>query len=738
MHRIHWLYSPSAACAALACFAGLAFAQAPAPLAPRAADETFFGTTVADPYRFMENIKAPEVAAWMKAQNAIARATLARIGGRNAMLKSVQKYDNAAAARVYGVTRSPGDLWFYEKRGASENQFKLYVRQGESGAERLLVDPDAFARKAGGKPHAINWYSASPDGSHVAYGISAAGSEAASMRVVNVRSGKQVGGVVDRTDFGSPSWSLDGKAIYVNRLQPMKKGASPLEKYKNARVERIPLGGSAAAAKVVFGNGTPGVKSEPAESPFLGFTEDGRHALGLVVNGVQRELRLYSASAASVLAGKAEWKLVFDTDAAIVNFAYADGLLYAITHKDAPRYKLIAAPLDGFDAATGELVVAPSERVVTGLAAASDALYIEMRDGNIKRLVKREHKRGAPLVPVALPVEGSFQLGSDEGGTGAADPRLPGVVIELQSWTRARQIYRVAADGSVSNTGLQPAGPFDMPAGVVATELQCKAADGALVPMSVMHQKDAKLDGSNPTILYGYGSYGMTEEPFFSPHRQAWLDAGGVFAVANPRGSGVYGNDWYKAGYQDSKPNTWRDFIACAETLVAQKYTQPARLGIWGGSAGGITVGRAFTERPDLFAAAVPAVGALDLVRAEVTPNGVPNIPEFGTRTTEAGFNALLAMSTYHQIKDGVKYPAVMFTHGVNDPRVEVWHSTKTAARLMAASTSGKPVLLRLDYEAGHGIGNTKAQAQAERADVYSFMLWQMGMPGYELKPEIK
>ena len=307
------------------------------------------------------------------------------------------------------------------------------------------------------------------------------------------------------------------------------------------------------------------------------------------------------------------------------------------------------------------------------------------------------------------------------------------VLLDLESWTRARQIFSVAADGRVANTGLQPAGPFDTPADVSATEVMVKSHDGVLVPMSIIHRTGTALDGANPTILYGYASYGFTEEPFFSPGRLAWMDAGGVFAVANPRGSGVFGKEWHNAGKQGTKPNTWKDFIACAEYLVQQKWTRPSRLAIWGGSAGGILVGMAMCERPDLFAVVMPAVGSLDNVRAETTPNGIPNIPEFGSRKTEPGFRALLAMSTYHQIKDGVPYPAVLLTHGVNDPRVQVANTTKTAARLMAASTSGKPVLMRLDYDSGHGIGNTKAQALDERADTFAFVLWQTGMPGWAL-----
>jgi prolyl oligopeptidase len=250
-----------------------------------------------------------------------------------------------------------------------------------------------------------------------------------------------------------------------------------------------------------------------------------------------------------------------------------------------------------------------------------------------------------------------------------------------------------------------------------------------------------KLDGRNPTLLQGYGAYGFTWEPRFDVSRLAWLEQGGVIAMANPRGSGVFGQAWYEAGKQATKPNTWRDMIACAEYLISQRYASAATLAIEGGSAGGITSGRAATERPDLFAAVVPRVGLLDAVRAELTPNGPPNIPEFGTHATETGFRALLAMSTYHHIDNGIRYPAVMLLHGVNDPRVTVWQSSKTAARFATASASvknGRPVLLRLDYDAGHGVGSTKQQRQRETADTYAFLLWQMGAKGFQPEAEGK
>jgi prolyl oligopeptidase len=718
--------------AALALVAGTAAAQTALPtIAPGNTTDTFFGTAVADPYRRLEDTKDKTVAAWMKAHSEHAHRSLQALPQRAALLASIKKYDDAPSARVVEVSRVPGGRLFYRKRGPADDQYKLYTRDAQ-GRETLLVDPATFARKAGGKPHAINWFTPSPDGRRVAYGVSAAGSESATLYVTDVASRRLIGSPIPRADFGGATWTEDAGRLYFVQLQEVKAGTSSLEKYRNSRVVWV-TPDTRALPRPVLEPGTPGVQIAPEEIPFLALSADGRYAFAFVINGVQREQRVYAADQRAFLAGKAQWKLLYDRDAQIVGGAYAEGTLYAVTYKNAPRYKLIAGAVDGFDPAKASTVIAAGDKVLTGVAAAADALYIEQREGNVKRLAKLAHARdgrvqaNATPTPVVLPIDGAFVLNGDEGGAGAADPRLPGLLIDLQGWTRARQIYEVAADGSVRNTGLQPAGPYDAPQDLVTTELQCKSHDGALVPMSVIHKKGLALDGKQPTLLYGYASYGFTEEPFFSTGRLAWMDAGGVYAVANPRGTSVFGQDWYKAGFQTRKANTWKDFIACAETLIANKYTSPAHLGILGGSAGGILVGRAMTERPDLFAAVISAVGSLDMVRAEVTPNGIPNIPEFGTRANEAGFRALLEMSTLHQIKDGVKYPAVLLTHGVNDPRVEVWESTKAAARLMAASTSGRPVLLRLDYDAGHGVGSTKAQQQAERADIYAFLLWQLG-----------
>jgi prolyl oligopeptidase len=274
---------------------------------------------------------------------------------------------------------------------------------------------------------------------------------------------------------------------------------------------------------------------------------------------------------------------------------------------------------------------------------------------------------------------------------------------------------------------LQPAGPFDAPEDIESEEVQVPAPDGTLIPLSIVHQRGLKLDGSNPVLLNGYGAYGSSLDANFDPIYLAWLERGGVLAFAHVRGGGEYGDDWHKAGQKLTKPNTWHDFIACAEYLVEKKYTTPARLAGEGESAGGILIGRSITERPDLFAAALIEVGFTDALRGELEQDGPGEIPEWGTVKDPDGFKGLYEMSAYAHVKDGTPYPAVMLTTGRNDPRVAPWESDKMTARLQAATTSGKPILLRVDYDAGHGIGSTKTQQEREMADEWSFLFWQFG-----------
>ena len=705
---------------ALACSAAVA---APVPVFPaKNVPETFFGTVVDDPYRALENDKDPAVAGWMKSHADHARATLEALSGHAALKQRVADLDNAAAARIGALQRVADGSVFFLRRGATENTFKLHLRAAD-GQESMLADPDDW-QKATGQPHAINYFAASPDGSVVAVGLSPGGNELASIYLIETATKKRIGAPIDRARYAGVSWLPDGKSFFYTR-GPQVAGDAPMsEHFKNRRAYLHVVGTDPAQDVLLLGvDANPRVPMLPTQGANVIVTPGSDHAIALVYDGVQRELRLYAAPLAAVGKPDTPWLKICDPSDKVTGYAVHGNSIYLRTHRDSPRFSIVKTRLAAPDIGRAEEVVAPGNTLIDDLHAARDALYYEMRDGALKRLMRLPWDATSP-VEVRFPVEGAVQVL-------AVSPAVDGVIAGVAAWTRAREIYAVTP-GAVANTGLQPLGPFDAPSDLVATEVQVRSHDGAMVPMSIVHKQGIKLDGNNPAMLIGYGAYGVTYDAAFDPVRIAWFEKGGVFAVANVRGSSAYGEDWYKAGYKATKPNTWKDFIACAEYLIAQQYTASSRLGILGGSAGGITVGRALTERPDLFASVVPVVGMLDFVRLHVMPIGPVNGVEFGTVQDEDGFRGLLAMSSYHHVKPGTRYPAVLLQHGVNDTRVNVGQSNKMAARLMAATTSGKPVLLDLEFDGGHGQGVTKQQRQRQIANYYAFMLWQAGHPDFQ------
>ena len=723
MRRWTWILFAATACSPIA-YGDSATVPSP-PIAPTTnVTDNYFGVTVSDPYRYMENLSDPAVAAWMKAQNDFTHSILDRIPGREKLLARIKQLDDAVAARVSDVRRLPHDRYFYLKRLPQDNNPKLYMREGLTGKETLLVDPENFT-KTTGKPYAISYYETSWDGRHVAYGISASGSEDAVLHVLDTATGREVDKPIDRAQFDGIAWRPDGKSFFYNRLQKLEPGMPATERYQKSRMYLHALGADADQEQPVLGyENSPLVKMTPVDTPGITVTPNSKYAVGVIEHGVRRELTLYVAPLASVGRPKTPWRKICDVDDDVTGFDVSRNGIFLLSHKRSSRFEVIKTSLAKPDLAAAETVLPASEAVVTGLAAARDAVYVRLRDGSISRLLRVPFR--GKTEQVALPFDGSVHLV-------ATDSRLDGTLLELATWTRAGQIYAYDSRAKkITNTGLQPLGPFDAPPNLESVEVKARSYDGTVIPLSIVHQRGIKLDGTNPTLLSGYGAYGISRDPSFDPRLLAWCEQGGVYAVAHVRGGGEYGEDWYKAGYKQTKPNTWKDFIACGEYLIENKYTSPQKLGGIGGSAGGILIGRAITERPDLFGAAIAVVGCLDTLRMETTPNGVPNVPEFGSVKTEAGFRALYEMSSYDHVKDGTKYPAVLLTTGINDPRVEPWQSAKMAARLQAATASGKPILLRVDYEAGHGIGSTKKQNEELMADIWSFLLWQFGAPEFQ------
>ncbi len=686
--------------------------------------DNYFGHQITDDYRWLEDLSSPETVAWFKAQSVYTNNQLAAIPGSKSLLTQVKSLDGSVT--TYSEVNRVGTRIFYEKFRPTDQAPKLYVRDGLHGTERLLIDPESYATAS--VHYAIDYYVPSLDGKHVAVGISRGGSENSVIIVIDADSGKLSSDKIDRARFGSPSWLPDGKSFFYNRLPKLLPTDDPSLAEEKSKVYLHVLGNDPDTDPAVFGYGvSPETNSyiEPEAISTVGVTPASPYAVAVVEHGVQNELTIFSAPVADVVSGVFHWTKVADTPDDVTGYDIKGSTIYLVTHKDASRFKVITTSLINPDLNDAKIIVPPSRMVVQGVIVAKDGLYITNLDGGIGKL-RKVGFGGGIITNVELPYKGTIaELSSD--------PRLSGLWMLLTGWTESALWYSYdPVTGKLTDTGLKKKSPADF-SGIQALEVSAPAADGTLIPLSIVIPKNYKLDGSHPALVEAYGSYGVSMNPGFDPTLLAWFKHGGIYAMAHVRGGGEYGEDWHDAGKLLTKPNTWNDLIACCEYLIKKGYTSPKKLAIEGGSAGGITVGRALTERPDLFAAVLDDVGASDALRQQFSPNGPANMPEFGDVTTPEGFKALYAMDAYQHVEPRVKYPAVLLTTGINDPRVAPWEPAKMAAKLQASTISGRPVLLRVDYDAGHGIGSDRSQSDQLLADEWSFALWQLGVPGFQV-----
>ena len=694
----------------------------PQPVAPpRDVPGTFFGTTVHDPYRWMEDVKAAETQTWFKGQGEAARSVLDRIEGRDAIAKRLDELAQAQGDSLRDLRSMPGDRLYYLKRGRGESQLKLVMRQGTTGAERVLVDPTAISKRTG-VPHAVNYYQPSWDGRYVAYGMSAGGSEDASLYVLEVASGRVVGKPWPRVHETPVHWLPDGRSLTFTQLPALKPGAPATDTYKDSVTLLWRVG--AAAPKPVFGpKVTRNLGLDRLDVAELITVSGSRWVVARTTDTTVPEGKLFVAPLATLGKPGTPWRRIGSEADKVVDIALQGDALYVMAQAGAPRRRVLKIDLNCCDLAQASVVAAePKDGVLESFALTPTAVVAEVRLGTAVALrrFERGDTAGRNLPP---PATGAAWLVASPAHHSEA------LLYGFSGWAEPSRWYRLDGDRSAEVVLGQRAVPPGLP-DLQVTDVSFPSHDGVRVPMTVLHRKGLALDGKNPVLLEGYGAYGFSMTASFSIADMAWIERGGVVAYLNPRGSGVYGDDWHRAGFKGTKSNTWKDGIAAARWLIAQGYGSARTMGISGTSAGGIFVGRATTEAPELFAAAIYNVGMLDTIRSEESANGATNVSEFGSVKDAAEFKALLEMSTYNNIKDGTAYPGVLLVHGMNDPRVDVWESGKTAARLQAAAKTAnndKPVLLRLDMQAGHGVGSTLAQRQAMNADMQSFLLWQMG-----------
>jgi len=693
---------------------GLGAQPGPPPVTP--VTETIWGQSITDNYRYMEDLNADTIA-WMKAQGAYTRSVLDSIKPRAELGRRVSAFTGSFGF-IQGYARYGGRT-FYEERKPGADAFDLVVRDAQG--ERKIVDMTALTAKNGGKPMAINYILPSWDGLKVAVGISSGGSEAASIYVFDATSGAQIAGPVDRAEFGPTSWSVDSNTLYFIRLKKLGPSDPGTEKYRDAELDvwdlksdPVMLYGSRAGAGPKFG---------PDETPALAVEPSIATAILISQNGVQNEQKMWVAPAAGAGAPDTKWTLLFDRDDGVTNEDARGDDIFLLSHKDAPTFKVLKLKLGQPLSAATTLLPADPKRVIEGVHAAADALYVLAREGDYSQLLRIPAGTDR-IEEVALPAKGHVS----EVFT---DPREAGVTFALESWVMAPTILRYdPTTKAFADQHLGVKGDID-PAAFAVADQWATAKDGVKVPYTLVQPKSAGRPGV--TIIEAYGSYGISNLADFSPRRAAAMKEGINYAICGVRGGGELGEAWRLGGKDANKPNTWRDLIACSEDLIARGVTDKSKLFIIGGSAGGITMGRSLTERPDLFAGVIDLVPAANTIRSEFTPNGPDNIPEFGSIKTEQGFKNLYEMDSVQHVKAGTNYPAVMIATGLNDPRVAPWEPAKFAAALQASGTQN-PVLLRIDEQAGHGIGSTRSQTDQLTADWIAFAFWRSGTPGW--RPE--
>ena len=677
--------------------------------------------TADDPYRYLEDARDPRTQQFFREEAAKARAALDAIPGRDELLARI----NGLYARATQVTqiRAAGTRVFYLKLAPDHPAAVLCVREGMTGPERVLLDPSLYDGRGGHA--AIDWFAPSPDGRHVAFGISLGGSEDAVLRVLSVAEASVLPEEIDRARFNARlAWHPDSRSFYYARIP---EANPPERRFANVRLYRHVLGRDAVRDEIVFAPGVGGARDVPeAAEPSLHIPVESRVAYAVVRDGVRRELAVHVTQLADLAAGRPRWQKVAGHEDEVLAIEGWRDDLYVLSKRNAPRHRVLRLKAGATALGTAKQVVPQGDAVIQGFGLARDALYLRTMVAGVDRL----ERVALGLLGAKAPeyVRTPFDTAISQLVT---DPRHPGALLRLQGWIEPPAVVHVeAGSGNLRRTPIQPlqAGDFSE---MDEVRLYAPSHDGARIPVTLVYRKSTRLDGRNPTLLTGFGSFGEALSPAFDPARLAWLERGGVFAVAHVRGGGEYGEEWHRAARGTAKLNAVLDFIAVAEFVVRYGFTHPSRLAIMGTGAGGIPVGGALARRPELFAAAVGRSALLDMLRFEAQPSGPAQVPEFGSVATEQGAQALRAISPYHQLRDNVSYPAVLLTASPTDPRVAPWQPAKMAARLAAATQGARPVLLRIE-QPGNGGESARGARAAELADTYAFVFWQLGEPRFQ------
>ncbi len=692
----------------------LAAAQAPLPEYPPARKSDvvgdYHGTKVPDPYRWLEDPDSPETRVWIEAENRVTARYLAQIPQRDAIRKRLTELWNYPK---YGAPFHKAGRYFFFKNDGLQNQSVLYKQASLTADPETLLDPNLLSDDG---TVAISTLAVSEDGRLIAYGTSASGSDWEEFRVRDVATARDLADHLKWIKFSGASWTKDGAGFFYSRYpEPADKALTDVNRFQRVYYHR--LGTDQASDVLVY---------ERSDQPDWGFsadvTDDGRYAVLQVWLGTDRRNRVYYLDLKDAKHPRVQGEVVrlLDDFDAGYGFIGNDGpVFYFLTDLDAPRKRVIAIDTRHPERARWRELIPQGDDVIESVQIIHDTFVANSLQDAHSRL-RVFALDGRFVTDVALPTLGSV-------GAVSGERKDDQMFFAFTSFLYPTTIFRYDFKTGQSSVFKTPTIDFD-PSGYETEQVFYRSKDGTRVPMFITHKKGLKRDGANPTYLYGYGGFDISLTPSFSVGTLVWLEMGGVYAMPNLRGGGEYGEEWHQAGMHEKKQNVFDDFIAAAEYLIKEGYTAPAKLVIGGGSNGGLLVGAAITQRPELFGAALPAVGVMDMLRFHKFTIGWAWVTEYGSADSAAQFLYLYKYSPLHNIRPGTRYPATLITTADHDDRVVPGHSFKFAATLQAAQVGPQPVLIEIETKAGHGAGKPTSKIIEEQADRFAFLVRNLGI----------
>ena len=694
---------------------GLALSDLPAadsaPETPKKPVATNYqGVTVEDPFQWLEEDNEPQVKAWSAAQNQRTRQYLDKLPDRAAIEKQLTEWYAKISPSYFSLVSRPGILFVMKFQPPKQQPLLVTLASADDlKSERVGIDPNVLDAKG---TTAIDWFVPSLDGKRVAVSLSKGGSEDGTLRFYETAAGKALPDTIAHVQYptagGSAAWNADGTGVYYTRFP--RKGERPdadLNFYQQIYFHK--LGTSDTEDTYSIGKDFPRIAEIALES-----SRDGKYILATVANGDGGDFAHY------LLGPDGTWKQVTQfSDQIKAARLGRDNALYLLSRADAPRGKILRLPLEVPELKNAAEIVASGDAVIEHIVPSTDALYVGDLLGGPSQ-IRRFDLNGKNEMVIPIPQISAVQemLALEDGS----------LLFRDVNYTEPAAWFHCASEKTEPvKTALRNTSPVSFADIDVRREF-ATSKDGTKIPLNIIFQKGMKRDGHNPTLLYGYGGYGISMSPSFDFTRRLWFDRGGVYVVANIRGGDEFGEEWHKAGNLTKKQNVFDDFAAAAEYLIKENYTRPEKLTMQGGSNGGLLMGAMITQHPDLMRAVVSQVGIYDMLRVELAPNGAFNVTEFGTVKDPEQFKALYAYSPYHHVVDGTKYPGILMMTGANDGRVAPYHSRKMIARLDEANKSENPILLRTSSSAGHGMGTALSERIKQLADIYAFLFAQLDM----------